>query len=64
MGVRAPAERGRANTAVERVVAAALGIPAAGVRVVAGRASRLKTLESPGVTPVDVRRRLHGNSPG
>ena len=56
--VRAPAERGQANAAVVRVVAAALGVPAAGVRVVAGRTSRLKTLDIPGVTADDLRRRF------
>ena len=53
--VRAPAERGQANAAVERLVAAALGIPADNVRVVAGRTSRLKTLDITGMTPAEVR---------
>lgn len=53
--VRAPAERGRANEAVERVLSEALGAPA---RIVAGRASARKTVEIAGVSEAEVRRRL------
>jgi len=40
--VRAPAEKGEANRAVERAVAAWLGVPRSAVTVVAGAKSRLK----------------------
>ena len=40
--VRAAAEKGEANRAVERVVAAWLGVPRSAVTVVAGAKSRLK----------------------
>ena len=42
--VRAVPEDGAANTALERLVAKALGVPASAVSVVAGGAARLKTL--------------------
>ncbi len=43
--VRAPAEAGRANAAVVRVVAEALGLPADSVRITSGTSSPKKTLE-------------------
>ncbi|PBB32004.1 DUF167 family protein [Mesorhizobium sp. WSM3868] len=42
--VRAVPENGAANTALERMVAKALGVPGSAVSVVAGGTSRLKTL--------------------
>jgi uncharacterized protein YggU (UPF0235/DUF167 family) len=41
----APPTDGRANAALERLVARALGLPPSAVRVAAGAASRTKTLE-------------------
>ena len=43
--VRAAPERGRANAAVEALLAEALGLPRRAVRVVAGRASPEKLVE-------------------
>jgi uncharacterized protein (TIGR00251 family) len=43
--VSAPPERGKANAAVEALIAKTLGIPRSAVRVVAGAASPLKTIE-------------------
>ncbi len=43
--VRAPAEAGRANAVVVRVVAEALGLPADSVRITSGTSSPKKTLE-------------------
>jgi len=42
--VRAVPENGAANTALERLLAKALGVPASSVSVVTGSTSRLKTL--------------------
>ena len=42
--VSAPAVDGKANAAVEAAVAAALGVPARAVSIVAGATSRTKTL--------------------
>lgn len=56
--VTAPAEGGRANTAVEALLAEALGLPPAGVRIVSGRASARKVVEVAGLSEAEVRRRL------
>jgi uncharacterized protein len=58
VSVRAVPEQGRANDAVEAVVAEALGIAAGRVRVVQGRTSRRKVLEIEGLELEEVRRRL------
>ena len=46
--VRAVPEKGAANTALERLVARALGLPSGSVAVVAGGTSRLKTVRIAG----------------
>lgn len=46
--VRAVPEKGRANAALERLVAAALDVPAGAVEVVGGGTSRLKTVRVTG----------------
>ena len=43
--VRAPPEKGRANTAVEELLAERLALPQSSVRIVAGFGSSLKTVE-------------------
>jgi uncharacterized protein (TIGR00251 family) len=43
--VTAAPERGRANDAVVRLVAATVGLPRAAVRIVSGHGTREKTLE-------------------
>lgn len=56
--VAAPPERGRANAAVEALVAATLGVPESDVHVVAGGTSPRKTLVIEGLSDEEVRRRL------
>ena len=56
--VTAPAERGKANAAIEAVLAEALGIAMSRVRVVAGGASPRKVVEISGLTNDQVHERL------
>ncbi|HZR45941.1 MAG TPA: DUF167 domain-containing protein [Candidatus Manganitrophaceae bacterium] len=56
--VTAPPERGKANEAVEAVLAEALGLPRGQVRVAAGPTSPRKVIEIEGLDPAEVRRRL------
>jgi uncharacterized protein (TIGR00251 family) len=58
--VTAPPERGKANAAVERLVADVMGIPKTRVTVVSGHTSARKTLELLGVPESAVRQRLGG----
>jgi uncharacterized protein (TIGR00251 family) len=58
VAVREPAERGRANAAVERVLAAALGVSAASVRIASGGAAPRKVVVVDGLDAVEVHRRL------
>jgi uncharacterized protein (TIGR00251 family) len=56
--VSAPAERGRANAAVEAILAEALGVAPGQVRVVAGTSSPRKRVEIAGLSEAEVRSRL------
>ena len=56
--VRAVPEGGKANAAVEKLVAKWLGVPKSAVQVVTGGKTRLKTLEIEG--PPDLASRLSG----
>jgi uncharacterized protein len=56
--VTAPAERGKANAAIEATIAEALGLPREGVRIVAGHSSPRKVLEIAGLSEAEVYRRL------
>lgn len=58
VAVREPAERGRANAAVARVLAAALDVPAANVRIAAGGTSPRKVVVVDGLDTGEVHRRL------
>jgi uncharacterized protein (TIGR00251 family) len=58
VAVREPAERGRANAAVERVLAAALGVSATSVRIAAGGRSPRKVVVVDGLDADEVHRRL------
>lgn len=51
LAVTAPPERGKANGAVERLLAAALGIPAGRVSIASGHASRIKSVRVEGLGP-------------
>ena len=56
--VTAPPVEGRANAALERLLAAALGLPKSAVRVVAGAQSRDKTVAVEGIGQEEALRRL------
>jgi len=56
--VTAAPERGKANAAVEAVLAKALGVARERVRTVAGLTSPRKVLEIDGVAPSELYRRL------
>ena len=57
--VTAPAERGKANAAIEKTIAEAVGVAKANVRVVAGGASPRKIVEIVGLSESEVRHRLY-----
>lgn len=59
--VTAAPERGRANDAVEEVIAGVLDVPRGQVRVVAGHTSPRKVVEIDGLDDSEVRRRLAAN---
>lgn len=56
--VSAPAERGRANAAVEALLAHALGVPKDRVRIVSGTSSARKILEVDGLSESEIQARL------
>ncbi len=62
--VRAPPERGKANAAVEQVLAGVLGLPSGAVRVVAGEHGPRKTVEIDGLDAAQVRARVEGHLDG
>jgi len=53
-----PPERGRANRALEELIAEAVGVRRDRVAVVAGRASRRKVVEVEGLSADEIDRRL------
>ena len=56
--VAAPPEGGKANAEVRRVLADALGVARASVRIVSGETSALKIVEITGTDAASCRRRL------
>jgi uncharacterized protein len=60
--VAAPAEGGRANEAVVRLLAETLEVPRRGVTLISGHGARDKVVELEGVELADAERRLQGAS--
>ncbi len=60
--VKAPAELGKANAAVEKTLAEALGIRTKYARVVTGKTSARKVVEISGLSESEVHRRLSKES--
>jgi uncharacterized protein len=60
--VAAPAEGGRANEAVVRLLAETLDVPRRGVTLVSGHGARDKVVELEGVELAEAERRLEGAS--
>jgi uncharacterized protein YggU (UPF0235/DUF167 family) len=58
--VTAPAEGGRANAAVVRLLAETVGVPRRSIALVSGHGAREKIFEVDGVEPAEVDRRLRG----
>jgi len=56
--VAAPPERGRANAALEALLADALSVPRGSVRVVSGQGSRDKLVEVDGLDAEEIEARL------
>lgn len=56
--VTAPAERGKANAAIEAIVTEVLGLPKGSARIIAGKTSARKILEISGLSEAEVYRRL------
>jgi uncharacterized protein (TIGR00251 family) len=56
--VAAPAEGGRANDAVVRLLADTFAVPRTSVTLVSGRSARDKIVQVAGVEPEDIERRL------
>ena len=56
--VRAQAERGKANDAVCRLIATALGLPGSSIGIVGGATTRRKILHIEGIDDEEVRRKL------
>jgi uncharacterized protein (TIGR00251 family) len=56
--VAAPAERGKANAAVEALLRKVLGLSAGGVTIVSGSSSPRKIVHIVGLSESEVRRRL------
>ena len=58
LSVAAPAQRGKANEAALRLLAAALGVPRERLRIVRGHTSRQKVIAIQGLDEAEVRARL------
>lgn len=56
--VMAPPERGKANTAVEKIIAEALGLSISAINVIKGSTSPRKVVEITGLPESEIRSRL------
>lgn len=56
--VRAKAEQGKANAAVEKILAQALGLPQKNVRIAAGKTASRKTVEIAGIEAAELKEKL------
>ena len=61
--VSAPAERGKANAAVEALLSDVLALPGGGARIVVGGSSPRKIVEIIGLSEAEVRRKLSDAAP-
>ena len=59
----APPTDGRANAALEKMIAKAVGLPPSAVATVTGASSRVKTLQLDGVDEIRARERLGRSAP-
>jgi len=62
--VRAPAEKGRANAAVVKLLKRTLALPKGGVRILSGKTSGWKVVEIPDLSESEVAERLSEIPPG
>jgi len=58
LSVAAPAQRGKANEALLRLLSTALGLPRQRLRIVRGQTSRQKVIAIEGLDEAEVRARL------
>jgi uncharacterized protein (TIGR00251 family) len=58
LSVAAPAERGKANEAMLRLLSTALGLPSQRLRIVRGHTSRQKVIAVEGMDEIEARARL------
>ena len=61
--VRAKAEQGKANAAVEKVLAHALSLPRKNVRIVAGMTASRKTVEITGIDTKELKEKMQAITP-
>ena len=61
--VRSPAQRGKANDALLRLLAAALGVERRQLRIVRGETSRQKVVSVDGLEDAEIRARLGSAAP-
>jgi uncharacterized protein (TIGR00251 family) len=60
VAVSAPPEKGKANAAIQELLADALGCKASAVALISGESSRQKRFLIEGVTPEELRERIGG----
>ena len=60
MKITAPPAEGKANKALQQLLAKRLGVPARDVEIVSGERSRIKSIRIHGRTPEDVEKTLTG----